>query len=548
MLTRFWQRFRSAPRACASSRANARRQFLRVGGRRSLRLEQLEDRSLLTWIGALSGATIDAAHNYNNPANWAGGVIDDSFNGVNFAADTTIYFSASRATTAAGMNFNYNGAANLTLMSSSATTQTITLNGGISGDFGGANNRTVTIGATANPVNISLPGGPHSVNVAGSDTLLVAGVISNTGTLTKTGSGTLVFAGNNTYSGTTTIAAGTLRIGNNGTTGTLGTANVVNNAALVFQRQAGNLYSPANVISGTGNVTVAGGQVNLTGNCTYTGTTTINFNASLFLGVNTTTGSLNPVSAIINNGRFGSQRSNTITQGADFASVISGSGGVTFASSLGGTMVLNGANTYTGTPAVPTGSTGVAAGTIQFNSIQDVGGGASALGAPTTVAIGTIAVGSNGIATPANLAYVGAGSVTNRVINLIGNTPAATAGLSQSGTGLLKFTSNITSTATASKSLILSGSTGGSAEISGAIQNSATATTSLTKSGTGTWTLSGANTYTGTTTINGGTLRVMGPVGNIASSATTVNSSGTLAGTGTTGAVAVASGGTLAPG
>src|SRR5204863_54532 len=198
----------------------------------------------------------------------------------------------------------------------------------------------------------------------------------------------------------TQIQGGTLRIGNGGTSGTLGTSNVVNNAALIFNRQAGNLYSPSNVISGAGTVTIAGGQVNLTGNCTYTGTTTINPNASLFLGVNTTTGSLNPLSAIIDNGRFGSQRSNTITQGIDFASVISGTGGVTFASSTGGTMILNGANTYSGT-------TVVANGTLQFTSIQDVGGGASALGAPTTVANGTISLGTN-ISVPANLVYVGA--------------------------------------------------------------------------------------------------------------------------------------------
>ena len=79
---------------------------------------------------------------------------------------------------------------------------------------------------------------------------------------------------------------------------------------------------------------------------------------------------------------------------------------------------------------------------------------------------------------------------------------------------------------------------------SGVIQDGA-GQTALTKQGAGLFTLSGINTYTGATTINGGTLEVLGSIAN--SSLTTVNS-GVLFGTGTVGNTNIASGGTFQPG
>ncbi|MGL9618812.1 autotransporter domain-containing protein [Bradyrhizobium sp. U531] len=69
---------------------------------------------------------------------------------------------------------------------------------------------------------------------------------------------------------------------------------------------------------------------------------------------------------------------------------------------------------------------------------------------------------------------------------------------------------------------------------------------SLEKVGSGTLILSGANTYTGTTTVNGGILRVDGDISQ--SILTTVNAGGALFGAGIVGNTVIATGGIYAPG
>jgi autotransporter-associated beta strand protein len=83
--------------------------------------------------------------------------------------------------------------------------------------------------------------------------------------------------------------------------------------------------------------------------------------------------------------------------------------------------------------------------------------------------------------------------------------------------------------------------------VTGPILNSTnTAPIGLIKSGTGTLTLAGANTYTNTTTVNGGTLLVNGSIG---AGAVTVAATARLGGNGVIkGAVTVQLNGTLSPG
>jgi autotransporter-associated beta strand protein len=254
---------------------------------------------------------------------------------------------------------------------------------------------------------------------------------------------------------------------------------------------------------------------------------------------------------------------NTINANAATAAsgVISGTGSLIKGGAS--TLTLSNANTYSG-------STTVTNGTLSINSIKDINGGSSAVGAPTTPADGTINIGSGTNSTV--FTYTGTGNTTDRVINLASTTGGLT--FNQSGSGLLKFTSAFTATGNGAKTLTLQGSTAGSGEISGAIVNNGTvftptttgfaaaattmtlsdvtgltvgsritgtgiaattattitaintttkvvtispaaasigasgqtmtitASTALTKAGTGTWTLSGANTYTGTTSLS----------------------------------------------
>ena len=184
-----------------------------------------------------------------------------------------------------------------------------------------------------------------------------------------------------------------------------------------------------------------------------------------------------------------------------YTGVFSGFTGRLIIGAGGQTMRLLGLSTFPGIVEIRQGAT-----VVEFNSIKNADGTPSALGAPTTAANGTIRAGQAGNAH--RLKYTGTGDTTDRVLSLFGTTGNVT--LEQAGTGLLKFTSALTSGA-GSKTLILTGSTAGTGELGGAIvNNSPTFTTSVTKDGTGTWTLSGINTYTGATAVNAGTLALVG--------------------------------------
>jgi len=516
--------------------------------------------------------------------------------------------SVAGTATLAGINTfsgatNVNSGGSLSVNSSAAlggAGSSLTLNNGTltttnSGLFtNGA--RAITIGAGGGTININSTGtfGTGQVFINTNNTLLGSGALTITGngTLGSSGAGNFRVGSTNTFNGSITLQSGgsfeygvanavasttTVSLGNEGEIISNNNAVPLNvsvdggtNSVLSFANgNAGNFsggvtlnangtvalrdwYNPAvvrsgtisGVVSGTGGVIVnsgtgAGGTLTLGGVNTFTGDITANSSSNITIGAAGRLGSGSYAGNIAMNGgtfTYGGSSSQTLS------GVISGAGGVYASGS--GTLSLSGANTFTGKTTINAG------GVLSVSSLNSVSGGSSSssLGAPTTVANGTIdmtGVGGNG-----TLIYTGSGETTDRVINLAAG---ANAGLSavidQSGSGNLKFTSNLTATGAQTHTLVLKGSTSGTGEIAGAIvDNSGTNKTSVTKEGTGSWNLTGNSTYTGATTVSAGTLFVNGSLGN---TAVTVNG-GTLGGVatiGTSGAsLTVNSGGTLAPG
>ncbi|HEX9471819.1 MAG TPA: autotransporter domain-containing protein, partial [Bradyrhizobium sp.] len=206
-----------------------------------------------------------------------------------------------------------------------------------------------------------------------------------------------------------------------------------------------------------------------------------------------------------------------------------------------------------GTIAASTIDFGLGTGSIVFNHSSsnyvfavpisgagslDVENGTTVLTANNTYSGGTtINGGVLRIAGAGTLGYALAGftTVTGGTLDLGGTTQTQDGGLVLRGGAIVNGT--------------LSSSFGRFDLQSGMVSAALAGTVALVKSGAGTVTLSGINTYTGATTVNGGTLEVDGSIAN--SSRVTVNAGGTLTGTGVVDpphTVTIASGGNFAPG
>jgi len=218
--------------------------------------------------------------------------------------------------------------------------------------------------------------------------------------LATLGTGTVVLDGTNTYTGPTTITAGTLQIGAGGTSGRLSPASAISGssgAVLAFNRSdtltQGSDFGAS--VGGTlGVTTLGGGTVVLTSANSYTGPTRISL-GTLQIGAGGTSGSLAPASTIVNDGTLTFNRSDTLTQGSDFADAITGLGSIVQAGS--GTTVLGSVNTYVGSTTVTGGTLAIgAAGSIPATSGVVVAGGTFRYDNATTALPQTVSFSGSG--------------------------------------------------------------------------------------------------------------------------------------------------------
>ncbi|MGL7615782.1 autotransporter-associated beta strand repeat-containing protein [Salmonella sp. NW856] len=284
--------------------------------------------------------------------------------------------------------------------------------------------------------------------------------------LTKTGAGTLILNAENTYTGGTTISDGTLVATN---VEALGTGNVTDNATL--ELNTGGDFD--NAISGSGQVVKSGDEtLTLSGANSYTGGTTISGGTLVATNVEA-----------LGSGDVTDNATLELNTGGTFDNVISGSGQVV--KSGDEMLTLSGANSYTG-------GTTISGGTLVVSNVEALGSGDVTDNA--TLELNTGGDFDNNIG--------GTGSVVksgDKTLTLSGAN-SYTGGTTISGGTLVATNVEALGSGDVTDNATLELNTGGTFDnvISGSGQ--------VVKSGDEMLTLSGANSYTGGTTISGGTL------------------------------------------
>lgn len=457
----------------------------------------------------------------STPFNWSSGITNRSVNSLSI--DT----SASNGTLDLGAGGNV-----LTI-----TSKGLLMTGG--NDYVIQNGQ---VGASANELIVH----QYSTGV-----LTLAGTVSgSSGSLTKSGNGTLALTGSNSYTGATTINSGALRAADGvglPSGSLLQLRGGVLESSGTFTRNLGT--SGGNVNWGVqhagpgGGFSANGGTLaiqlnNGTSSLTWGTTNFVSNGQALILGSTSADAMVDWQNGIVLNSALNVSHTREIrvvdnpassTDIARISGLISGAdvtgltgGNDVIVKSGDGVLELTGANTYRG-------ATVVTGGTLRVATLTD-GGTASNIGMSGNAA-------SNLVLNGATLQYIGSGTTTDRRFS------AGTAGatIDASGTGALVLSNtgavgldaiNIAGS-NGARALTLTGSNTGDNTLAASIGDQGGAT-SVVKSGSGKWILTGVSTYSGSTTVNGGTFLLSNNASINSTSGIAVNI-GTLNYKGTTG-------------
>nr|QYK34507.1 fibronectin-binding autotransporter adhesin ShdA [Salmonella enterica subsp. enterica] len=309
--------------------------------------------------------------------------------------------------------------------------------------------------------------GTGDVTIAESATLeLSQGTLDNNvtgeGQIVKSGSDELIVTGDNTYSGGTTITGGTLTADH---ADSLGSGAVDNSG--VLQVGEGELE---NTLSGTGSLVKTGtGELTLSGDNSYSGGTTIS-DGTLIADHADSLGS----GDIDNSGVL------KVGEG-DLENTLSGSGSLVKTGT--GELTLSGDNDYSG-------GTTIAGGTLIADHADSLGTGAVANSGVLQVGEGEL---ENTLSGTGSLVKTGTGELT-----LSGDNSYSGGTTISDGTLIADHADSLGTGAIDNSGVLQVGE--------GELENTLSGSGSLVKTGTGELTLSGDNSYSGGTTIIGGTL------------------------------------------